>query len=131
MLDVDLKRDTLRLTTAQAIVMFLQNQWSEFDGNRHRFIPAAFGLFGHGNVVGLGQALEEFGTSLPFYQAKNEQSAVHQAIGYAKATIRLSTFACLASIGPGSTNMVTGAATATANRLPVLLFPADTFVRRR
>lgn len=129
--DLDIERQTLRLTTAQAIVMFLQNQWSEFDKNRQRLIPAAFGLFGHGNVVGLGQALEEFGEGLPFYQAKNEQSAVHQAIGYAKATNRLSTFACLASVGPGSTNMVTGAATATSNRLPVLLFPADTFVRRR
>lgn len=129
--DLDIERQTLRLTTAQAIVMFLQNQWSEFDKNRQRLIPAAFGLFGHGNVVGLGQALEEFGEGLPFYQAKNEQSAVHQAIGYAKATNRLSTFACIASVGPGSTNMVTGAATATSNRLPVLLFPADTFVRRR
>ena len=131
MADVDMKQETVRLTTAQAIVLFLQNQWSEFDGKRQRLIPASFGLFGHGNVVGLGQALEEYGADLPFYQAKNEQSMVHQAIGYAKATNRLSTFACMASIGPGSTNMVTGAATATSNRLPVLLLPADTFVRRR
>ncbi|MEX1125312.1 MAG: 3D-(3,5/4)-trihydroxycyclohexane-1,2-dione acylhydrolase (decyclizing) [Acidimicrobiia bacterium] len=131
MSDVDMTRETVRLTTAQAVVMFLQNQWSEFDGSHQRLIPAAFGLFGHGNVVGLGQALEEYGSSLPFYQAKNEQSAVHQAIGFAKATNRVSTFACMGSIGPGSTNMVTGAATATSNRLPVLLFPADTFVRRR
>ncbi|MCE2526158.1 MAG: 3D-(3,5/4)-trihydroxycyclohexane-1,2-dione acylhydrolase (decyclizing) [Actinomycetia bacterium] len=122
---------TVRLTTAQAIVKFLQAQWTEFDGQRERLFRGVFGLFGHGNVVGLGQALEEYGHDLAFYQAKNEQSAVHQAIGYAKAKDRLSTFACAASIGPGSTNMVTGAATATSNRLPVLLLPADTFARRR
>ncbi len=122
---------TIRLTTAQAIVKFLQAQWSEFDGHRERLFAGMFGLFGHGNVVGLGQALEEYGHELSFYQAKNEQSAVHQALGYAKAKNRLSTFACAASIGPGSTNMVTGAATATSNRLPVLLLPADTFIRRR
>lgn len=122
---------TIRLTTAQAIVKFLQAQWTEFDGQTERLFAGVFGVFGHGNVVGLGQALEEYGHDLAFYQAKNEQSAVHQAMGYAKAKNRLSTFACAASTGPGSTNMVTGAATATANRLPVLLFPADTFVRRR
>lgn len=122
---------TIRLTTAQAIVKFLQAQWTEFDSQRERLFAGVFGVFGHGNVVGLGQALEEYGHDLAFYQAKNEQSAVHQAMGYAKAKNRLSTFACAASTGPGSTNMVTGAATATANRLPVLLFPADTFVRRR
>ncbi len=122
---------TIRLTTAQAIVKFLQAQWTEFDGRQERLFAGMFGLFGHGNVVGLGQALEEHGHDLAFYQAKNEQSAVHQALGYAKAKNRLSTFACAASIGPGSTNLVTGAATATSNRLPVLLLPADTFVRRR
>ena len=122
---------TVRLTTAQAIVKFLQAQWTEFDGRRERLFRGVFGLFGHGNVAGLGQALEEYGHDLAFYQAKNEQSAVHQALGYAKAKNRMSTFACAASIGPGSTNMVTGAATATSNRLPVLLLPADTFVRRR
>lgn len=127
----DRTQDTIRLTTAQAVVRFLQAQWTEFDGERFRLFAGMFGLFGHGNVVGLGQALEEYGTELPFYQAKNEQSAVHQAIGFAKARNRLSTFACAASIGPGSTNLVTGAATATSNRLPVLLMPADTFVRRR
>ena len=127
----DLGKGTAMLTSAQAIVRFLQNQWTEFDGRRQRLIPATFGVFGHGNVVGLGQALDEHGTGLPFYQAKNEQSAVHQAVGFAKASNRLSTFACIASIGPGSTNMITGAATATSNRLPVLLIPADTFVRRR
>jgi 3D-(3,5/4)-trihydroxycyclohexane-1,2-dione acylhydrolase (decyclizing) len=90
-----------------------------------------FGIFGHGNVAGLGEALEEYGTDLPFYQAKNEQSMVHAAIGFAKAKNRRSTLACTASIGPGSTNMLTGAATATVNRIPVLLFPSDTFAHRR
>ena len=121
----------VRLTTAQAIVEFLKVQWSELDGMRRQLVAGSIGLFGHGNVVGLGQALEEYGDDLPFYQCKNEQSGVHQAIGFAKATNRMSTLACLASIGPGSTNFVTGAATATSNRLPVLLIPADTFIRGR
>ncbi len=124
-------RDTVRLTTAQALARFLQGQWSERDGVRRRVIPGVFGIFGHGNLLGLGQALEEEGTDLPFYQGKNEQAMVHVAIGYAKASNRLSTLACTASIGPGSTNMVTGAATATINRLPVLLLAADTFANRR
>jgi 3D-(3,5/4)-trihydroxycyclohexane-1,2-dione acylhydrolase (decyclizing) len=124
-------RETLRLTVGQALVRYLQAQWSERDGVRRRVIPAMFGIFGHGNVCGLGQALEEQGTELPFHQPKNEQSMVHTAIGYAKATHRLSTLACTASIGPGSTNMVTGAATATTNRLPVLLLPSDTFANRK
>ncbi|MGH2846570.1 MAG: thiamine pyrophosphate-binding protein, partial [Thermoleophilaceae bacterium] len=122
---------TLRLTTAQALVRHLQAQWSERDGARRRVIPAMFGIFGHGNLPGLGQALAEHGAELPFHQPKNEQSMVHTAIGYAKATRRLATLACTASIGPGSTNMVTGAATATTNRLPVLLLPADTFANRK
>ncbi|MEQ8966938.1 MAG: 3D-(3,5/4)-trihydroxycyclohexane-1,2-dione acylhydrolase (decyclizing) [Azospirillaceae bacterium] len=120
-----------RLTVAQAIVNFLKNQWTERDGQRRRLIPAAFGIFGHGNVAGLGQALREYGGGLPFHQAKNEQSMVHAAIGYAKACNRLSTLACTASIGPGSTNMVTGAATATINHIPVLLLPSDVFASRR
>ena len=123
--------NVVRLTTAQAIVEFLKAQWTEFDGTRQRLIAGAIGLFGHGNVVGLGQALEEYADGLPFYQAKNEQSAVHEAIGFAKANNRLSTWACTASVGPGAMNMVTGAATATSNRLPVLLLPADTFIRGR
>jgi 3D-(3,5/4)-trihydroxycyclohexane-1,2-dione acylhydrolase (decyclizing) len=122
---------TVKLTTAQAIVLYLQRQYSEFDGKRERLIAGVFGIFGHGNVAGLGEALEEYGIALPFYQGKNEQSMVHAAIGYAKARNRLSTFACTASIGPGSTNMLTGAATATVNRIPVLLFPSDTFAHRR
>lgn len=123
--------ETLRLTTAQALVRYLQAQWSERDGERRRLIPGIFGIFGHGNVCGLGEALSEAGPEFPFHQPKNEQSMVHTAIGYAKAAGRLSTFACTASIGPGSTNMVTGAATATTNRLPVLLLPSDAFANRR
>jgi 3D-(3,5/4)-trihydroxycyclohexane-1,2-dione acylhydrolase (decyclizing) len=122
---------TVRLTAAQAVVRFLAVQHSERDGRRRRAIPAMFGIFGHGNVAGIGQALAEYGDELPFLQPKNEQSMVHAAIGYAKAARRTATLACTASIGPGSTNMLTGAATATTNRLPVLLLPSDTFASRR
>ena len=111
---------------------FLAAQWSERDGDRRRAIPGIFGIFGHGNVCGLGPALEEDeGRSLSFHQPKNEQSMVHAAIGYARANKLLSTLACSASIGPGSTNLLTGAATATVNRVPVLLLPSDTFANRR
>ena len=127
----DSKSSTIRMTTAQAIIRYLQVQFSERDGERRRVIPAAYGLFGHGNVVGFGEALDEVGDDLPFYQTKNEQAMVHIAIGFAKASRRLSTLACFASIGPGSTNMITGAATATVNRIPVLLFAADTFASRQ
>jgi 3D-(3,5/4)-trihydroxycyclohexane-1,2-dione acylhydrolase (decyclizing) len=123
---------TVRLTAAQALVRFLQVQWSERDGERRRLVPAMFGIFGHGNVCGLGPALEEErGRGLRFYQPKNEQAMVHTAIGYAKANRLLSTLACTASIGPGATNMITGAAAATVNRVPVLLVPSDTFANRR
>jgi 3D-(3,5/4)-trihydroxycyclohexane-1,2-dione acylhydrolase (decyclizing) len=122
---------TTRMTTAQALVAYLSAQYSDRDGQRQRVVPALFGIFGHGNVVGLGQALEEVGDELPYYQGKNEQAMVHAALGYAKASLRASTLACAASVGPGSTNMITGAATATANRLPVLLLPADVFMHRR
>lgn len=121
----------LRLTVAQAIVKFLQRQFSDFDGSSERLIAGMFGIFGHGNVATVSQALEEYGRDLPFYQPKNEQSMVHSAIGFAKAKNRRSTFACSASIGPGSTNMITGAAAATINRVPVLLLPADVFSHRR
>src|SRR5215210_8586907 len=122
----------MRLTAAQAIVRFLAGQWSERDGERRRAVPGIFGIFGHGNVCGLGPALEEDeGRSLSFHQPKNEQSMVHAAIGYARANDLLATFACSASIGPGSTNLLTGAATATVNRVPVLLLPSDTFANRR
>jgi 3D-(3,5/4)-trihydroxycyclohexane-1,2-dione acylhydrolase (decyclizing) len=122
----------MRLTTAQALVRFLAEQWSERDGQQRRVVPGIFAIFGHGNVCGLGPALEEDeGRSLRYFQPKNEQSMVHAAIGYARANSLLSTLACSASIGPGSTNLLTGAATATVNRVPVLLLPSDTFANRR
>src|SRR5215210_7869731 len=122
----------VRLTAAQAIVRFLAVQWTERDGRTRRAGPGIFGIFGHGNVCGLGPALEEDGgRSLTFRQPKHEQSVVHTAIGYARAANLLSTLACTASIGPGSTNLLTGAATATVNRVPVLLLPSDTFANRR
>ena len=109
------RQATVRLTVAQALVRYLQAQYSERDGTTHRLIPAIFGIFGHGNVAGLGQALFEYGANLPYYQPCNEQSMVHTAIGYAKANLRLATLACTSSIGPGATNMVSGAAAATIN----------------
>jgi 3D-(3,5/4)-trihydroxycyclohexane-1,2-dione acylhydrolase (decyclizing) len=120
----------VRLTTAQALVRFLQAQHSERDGESRRLIPAVFGIFGHGNVAGLGQALEEGGPELPYYRPFNEQSMVHTAIGFAKARRRLATLACTSSIGPGATNMLTGAASATVNRLPVLLLAGDVYATR-
>ncbi len=121
---------TRRLTTAQALIQFLANQYVERDGREHRFFAGVFGIFGHGNVAGVGQALQEAGDRLRYYQARNEQAMVHMAAGYAKMRDRLSTFACTSSIGPGATNMVTGAAGATINRLPVLLLPGDIFATR-
>ncbi len=121
---------TIRLTAGQAIVKYLAVQYSERDGRRQRLIPKMFGIFGHGNVAGIGQGLEEYGDQIPYMQTRNEQSMVHIATGYAKSTRRKSTFACTASIGPGTTNLVTGAATATANHLPVLLFPSDHYATR-
>ena len=120
----------MRLTTGQAIVRFLANQWTERDGVEQRFFAGCFGIFGHGNVAGIGEALLEFGTELPYYQARNEQAMVHTAVGFARAHDRLRTFACTSSIGPGATNMVTGAALATVNRVPVLLLPGDVFATR-
>ena len=121
---------TVRLTTAQALVRYLQVQYSERDGKTRRLIPAVFGILGHGNVAGLGQALCEYGRDLPFYQPRNEQSMVHTAAGFAKASLRLATMACTSSIGPGATNMISGAAAATINRLPVLLLPSDYYATR-
>jgi 3D-(3,5/4)-trihydroxycyclohexane-1,2-dione acylhydrolase (decyclizing) len=118
-----------RMTVAQAIVAFLQNQYSARDSKEYQFIQGCFGIFGHGNVAGLGQALEQ-DTHLPFYLARNEQAMVHAAAGFAKASFRMRTLACTTSIGPGATNMLTGAAAATVNRLPVLLLPGDIFARR-
>ena len=121
---------TIRLTTTQAVVHYLQAQFSERDGQTRRLIPAVFGIFGHGNVSGFSQALLEYGRNLPYYQPRNEQSMVHTATGFAKANRRLATLACTSSIGPGASNMLTGAFTATVNRLPVLLFPSDYYASR-
>ncbi|MEU0483394.1 3D-(3,5/4)-trihydroxycyclohexane-1,2-dione acylhydrolase (decyclizing) [Streptosporangium sp. NPDC006013] len=124
----------MRLTVAQALVRFLANQWAERDGVEQRLIAGVFGIFGHGNVAGVGQALAEQGAgtgdALPYYLARNEQAMVHTAVGYARTRDRLSTFACTTSVGPGATNLVTGAALATINRLPVLLLPGDVFATR-
>jgi 3D-(3,5/4)-trihydroxycyclohexane-1,2-dione acylhydrolase (decyclizing) len=120
---------TTRLTVAQAIVRFLKNQYSERDGVEHRLFEGCLGIFGHGNVAGMGQALEQ-DPGLPYYLFRNEQAMVHTAAAFAKTSNRLRCLACTTSIGPGATNMVTGAATATVNRLPVLLLPGDIFARR-
>jgi 3D-(3,5/4)-trihydroxycyclohexane-1,2-dione acylhydrolase (decyclizing) len=122
---------TRRLTTAGALVEFLKAQYVARDGVEHRLIHGIFGIFGHGNVAGLGQALEEYGgEDLPFHQPKNEQAMVHSAAAFAKARRGLGTLACTTSVGPGATNMITGAAAATINRLPVLLLPGDCFASR-
>ncbi|MEU9848375.1 3D-(3,5/4)-trihydroxycyclohexane-1,2-dione acylhydrolase (decyclizing) [Streptomyces sp. NPDC047985] len=121
---------TRRLTTAQALVAFLARQYTERDGRRQRLISATWGIFGHGNVAGIGQALVESGRSMPYFQGRNEQAMVHAAVGYARQTDRLSAHAVTTSIGPGATNLVTGAALATVNHLPVLLLPGDTFATR-
>ena len=120
---------TQRLTTAQAIVQFLLNQYVERDGVEQPFFAGCFGIFGHGIVAGVGQALQQY-PALRYYQVRNEQAAVHAAVAYAKHKNRLQTMACISSIGPGATNMVTGAAVATVNRIPVLLMPGDIFARR-
>ncbi|WP_030249916.1 3D-(3,5/4)-trihydroxycyclohexane-1,2-dione acylhydrolase (decyclizing) [Streptomyces violens] len=133
---------TRRLTVAQALVEFLAHQYTERDGVRHRLIAATWGIFGHGNVAGLGQALLESqpagyergaapeAPGMPYLQGRNEQAMVHAAVGYARQSDRLSAQAVTTSIGPGATNLVTGAALATVNRLPVLLLPGDTFATR-
>lgn len=120
---------TRLLTAAQAVVTFLVNQWVERDGVEQPFFAGCFGIFGHGNVAGIGQALQQV-PGLRYYQARNEQAMVHTAAAFAKAKCRLQTLVCTSSIGPGATNMVTGAAAATINRLPVLLLPGDLFARR-
>ncbi|MGI8713041.1 MAG: 3D-(3,5/4)-trihydroxycyclohexane-1,2-dione acylhydrolase (decyclizing) [Solirubrobacteraceae bacterium] len=122
---------TERLTVAQALVRFLAVQEIERDGRRSRFFAGCLGVFGHGNVAGLGQALLQYQDRLSYHPARNEQSMVHIATGFARQRNRLGAFACTSSVGPGATNMVTGAALATVNRLPVLLLPGDTFATRR
>lgn len=120
---------TVRLTMAQALIKFLKNQYVERDGEETPFFAGCFGIFGHGCVAGVGEALLE-NPDFRYYQVRNEQGGVHAATAYAKVKNRMQTFACLSSIGPGATNMITGAATATINRLPVLLLPGDIFARR-
>src|SRR5438093_422552 len=115
---------------AQALVRFLGSQYVERDGVEQRFFAGVWGIFGHGNVAGIGEALYEQPDLLPYHMARNEQSMVHTAVGYARQKDRLQTFACTSSIGPGATNMLTGAALATVNRLPVLLLPGDVFASR-
>ncbi len=132
--------ETIRLTVAQATVEFLAAQWSERDGERQKLFAGCFGIFGHGNVAGVGQALLQHEThaleagrrpGLPYVLARNEQAMVHTSVAYARQKDRLQTWVCTASVGPGSSNMVTGAALATINRLPVLLLASDTFATRR
>ncbi len=122
---------TIRLTTSQALVKFLNQQYVEFDGERDRFIKGVFTIFGHGNVVGIGQALQESPGELEVYQGRNEQGMAHAAIAFAKQKHRKQIMACSSSVGPGSANMVTAAATATANNIPVLLLPSDVFATRQ
>jgi 3D-(3,5/4)-trihydroxycyclohexane-1,2-dione acylhydrolase (decyclizing) len=122
---------SVRLTVAQALIRFLAAQEIERDGRRARFFGGCFGIFGHGNLAGLGQALQQHEELLPYRQGRNEQAMVHVASGYARQRNRLGALVCTTSVGPGATNMVTGAALATVNRLPVLLLPGDTFGSRR
>jgi 3D-(3,5/4)-trihydroxycyclohexane-1,2-dione acylhydrolase (decyclizing) len=122
---------TVQLTMAQALIKFLDQQYVEMDGREFKFIKGVMGIFGHGNVTGLGQALEAKDTTLPFIQGHSEQGMVHAATAYAKQKNRLEIYACTSSIGPGALNMVTGAATATINRIPVLLLPGDIFASRQ
>src|SRR5438477_2485148 len=119
----------LRLTTAQAVIRFLLEQRVERDGREQPFFAGCLGIFGHGCIAGIGQALAQY-PQFRYINTKNEQASVHIAAAYAKMSNRLRTFACVSSIGPGATNMVTGAALATINRIPVLLLPGDIFARR-
>lgn len=122
---------TVRLTVAQALVKFLDNQYVEFDGKVTKFVEGIFGIFGHGNVLGLGQALEQDAGGLIVRQGRNEQGMAHVAIGFAKQKLRKQIMACTSSVGPGAANMITAAATATANRIPLLLLPGDVFATRQ
>jgi 3D-(3,5/4)-trihydroxycyclohexane-1,2-dione acylhydrolase (decyclizing) len=125
---------TRRMTVSQALIEFLAHQWTVDGEHRERTIAGTFGIFGHGNVAGVGQALKQLNARepglMPYYQARNEQAMVHQSVGYARMRRRLGTMASAASVGPGATNMLTGAALATTNRLPALLLPSDTFATR-
>ncbi|WP_413724926.1 3D-(3,5/4)-trihydroxycyclohexane-1,2-dione acylhydrolase (decyclizing) [Sodalis sp. RH16] len=121
----------IRLTVAQALVRFLDNQYVDVDGVETKFIKGIFAIFGHGNVLGLGQALEQDCGQLHIHQGRNEQGMAHAAIGYAKQSLRRQIYACTSSVGPGAANMITAAATATANRIPLLLLPGDVYATRQ
>jgi len=122
---------TIRLTMTQALLKFMDNQYVSFDGKEEKFVEGIYGIFGHGCVVGIGQALEQGGHSLTFYQGKNEQGMAHSAIGFAKEHNRRKIIPVTTSIGPGALNLVPAAGTATANRIPLLLLPGDTFATRQ
>lgn len=124
-------RETVKLTMAQALVKFLANQYISVDGKESRFVKGIAGIFGHGNVVGLGQALEELSDIMPFVQGKNEQDIAHTCVAFAKQNRRRAIYGCTASIGPGSMNMVTAAGTASVNRIPILLLPSDAYADRQ
>ena len=121
--------ETKRMTVSQALIEFLAHQWTVDGDVRERTIPGVFGIFGHGNVAGIGQALTQLNVHdpdlMPYHQARNEQAMVHQAVGYARMHRRRGTYVAAASVGPGAANMLTGAALATTNRLPALLLPSD------
>lgn len=119
-----------RLTMAQALILYLSRQYVSRDGRENPFFAGVWGIFGHGNVAGVGQALQQYASKIRYYQSRNEQAQVHAAVAYAKHKNRMQTFACTSSIGPGATNMITGAALATVNRIPVLLLPGDIFAER-
>jgi len=121
----------MKITVAQALIRFLSVQSVERDGKEQRFFAGCFGIFGHGNVAGVGEALLGSGDDFRYYLARNEQAMVHTAVGYARMSNRMRAFACTTSVGPGATNMVTGAAVATTNRIPVLLLPGDVFATRK
>ena len=122
---------TIRLTTAQALVRFLDNQYLSVDGVETKFVKGIFAIFGHGNVLGLGQALEQDSGDLVVHQGRNEQGMAHAAIGFAKQKLRRQIIACTSSVGPGAANMITAAGTASANRIPLLLLPGDVFATRQ
>ena len=122
---------SIKLTMAQALVLFLDNQYLEVDGNETKFVHGVMGIFGHGNAVGLGQALHQYKDQVRFVQGKNEQDIAHACMAYAKQNRRRAIYACTASVGPGSLNLVTAAGNATVNKIPLLLLPADTFADRQ
>ena len=123
--------ETIKMTVGQAIVKFLDNQYVLQDDKKVKFVEGIFTIFGHGNVLGLGEALYEDSGALKVFQGRNEQGMAHVATGYAKQNNRKKIIACTSSVGPGAANMVTAAATATVNNIPLLLFPGDTFATRQ